>query len=117
MDIISYPAYQRCQGWKNGRASHSSWYRKPDFLGDKILVDGGGSNSQDIAAEMCTVSSVVVHAVTVPGEMTIDAGNFIRRGRLIELKANGQVVFDDGTTEDTIDHCILATEFICISPS
>ncbi|KAG2755889.1 FAD/NAD(P)-binding domain-containing protein [Suillus brevipes Sb2] len=96
---------------KNGRASHSAWYRKPIFLGDKILVVGDGPSGQDIAAEMCTVSSVVVHAVTVPGAVTNDAGNLIRRGRPIELKANGQVVFDDGTTEDDIDHCILATGF------
>ncbi|KAG1812143.1 uncharacterized protein BJ212DRAFT_1465252 [Suillus subaureus] len=96
---------------KNGRASHSAWYRKSNFLGDKILVVGGGPSGQDIATEMCTVSSVVVHSVDAPGVMTNDAGNPVRRGRLIELKANGQVVFDDGTTEDNIDHCILATGF------
>ncbi|KAG1754400.1 hypothetical protein EDB19DRAFT_1892407 [Suillus lakei] len=77
---------------KLGRASHSAC-------------------GQDIAAEMCTVSSVVVHAVSVPGAVTNDAANLVRRGRPIELKANGQVVFDDGTTEDNIDHCILATGF------
>ncbi|KAG1826929.1 uncharacterized protein BJ212DRAFT_1583612 [Suillus subaureus] len=97
--------------WTNGRASHSAWYRKPDFLGDKILVVGGGPSGQDIAAEMCIVSSVVVHSVDAPGAMTNDAVNPIQRGRLIEFKANGQVVFDDGTTEDNIDHCILATGF------
>ncbi|KAG1891369.1 hypothetical protein F4604DRAFT_1705824 [Suillus subluteus] len=96
---------------ENGRASHSAWYRKPDFLGDKILVVGGGPSGQDIAAEMCTVSSVVVHSVAAPDTMTNGAGNLIQRGRLIELKANGQVVFDDGTTEDNIDHCILATGY------
>ncbi|KAG2157450.1 hypothetical protein DEU56DRAFT_867459 [Suillus clintonianus] len=95
---------------KHSKASHSAWYRKPSFLGDKILVVGGGPSGQDIAAEMCTVSSVVVHAVTVPGAVTNDAGNLVRRGRPVEFKANGQVVFDDGTTED-IDHCILATGF------
>lgn len=96
---------------KNGRASHSAWYRKPDYLGDKILVVGGGPSGQDIAAEMCTVSSVVVHSVTAPGAMMNNTGNLIRRGRLAELKANGQVVFDDGTTENNIDYCILATGF------
>ncbi|KAG2077954.1 FAD/NAD(P)-binding domain-containing protein [Suillus decipiens] len=96
---------------KNGRASHSAWYRKPDFLGDKILVVGGGPSGQDIVAEMCTVSSVVVHAVSDPAATTNDAGNIVRRSRLIELKDNGQVVFDDGATEDNIDHCILATGF------
>ncbi|KAG1770372.1 hypothetical protein EV702DRAFT_1181606 [Suillus placidus] len=96
---------------KHGRASHSARYRKPDFLGDKILVVGNGPSGQDIAAEMCTVSSVVVHAVTVPGAATNDAGNLIRRGRPIEFKASGRVVFDDGMTEDNIDHCILATGF------
>ncbi|KAG2158472.1 uncharacterized protein EDB93DRAFT_1238214 [Suillus bovinus] len=101
---------------KRGRASHSAWYRKPDFLGEKILVVGGGSSGQDIAAEMCTVSSVVIHAATVHSATKNDPGNFIRRGRLIELKANGQVIFDDGTTEDSIDHCILATGFLMHFP-
>ncbi|KAG0705074.1 hypothetical protein DFH29DRAFT_315789 [Suillus ampliporus] len=96
---------------KHGRASHSAWYRKPHFLGDKILVAGDGPSGQDIAAEMCTVAQVVVHAVTVPGAATNVTGNLIRRGRPIEFKANGQVVFDDGTAEDNIDHCILATGF------
>ncbi|KAG1802280.1 FAD/NAD(P)-binding domain-containing protein [Suillus plorans] len=77
---------------KRGRASHSAWYRKPDFLGDKILVVGGGPSGEHIATE-------------------IDPENLIRRGRLIELKANGQALFDDGTTEDNIDYCILATGF------
>lgn len=96
---------------KNGRASHSAWYRKPNFLGDKILVVGGGPSGQDIVSEMCTVSSVVVHAVSDPAATTNDAGKIIRKSRLIELRDNGQVVFDDGTTEDNIDHCILATGF------
>ncbi|KAG1877752.1 hypothetical protein DFJ58DRAFT_752571 [Suillus subalutaceus] len=96
---------------ENGRASHSAWYRKPDFLGDKILVVGGGPSGQDIVASMRTVSSVVVHSVAAPDTPANDAGNLIQRGRLIELKANGQVVFDDGTTEDNIDHCILATGY------
>ncbi|KAG2059735.1 FAD/NAD(P)-binding domain-containing protein [Suillus hirtellus] len=96
---------------KRGRASHSAWYRKPDFLGDKILVVGGGPSGEGIAAEMCTVSPVVIHAVTVPGTTKNDPENLIWRGRLIKLKANGQALFDDGTTEDNIDYCILATGF------
>ncbi|KAG2061620.1 hypothetical protein BDR06DRAFT_1042010 [Suillus hirtellus] len=50
-----------CQPWQ-------FWcVRKPDFLVDKILVVGGGPSSDDIAAEMCTVSLVVIHAVTLTG--------------------------------------------------
>ncbi|KAG2098533.1 hypothetical protein BD769DRAFT_240005 [Suillus cothurnatus] len=49
--------------------------------------------------------------------MTNNAGNPIRRGRLIELKANGQVVFDDGTMEGNIDHCILTTRFLLLGGS
>ncbi|KAG1756420.1 uncharacterized protein EDB91DRAFT_14826 [Suillus paluster] len=96
---------------KHGRASHSAWYRKPNYLGDKILVVGNGPSGQDIAAEMCTVTPVVVHAVTVPDAATNDTGNLVRRGRPVEFKDNGQVVFNDGTVENNIDHCILATGF------
>jgi hypothetical protein len=63
------------------------------------------------------VSSAVVHDDIIPDAMTNNAGNPIRRGRLIELKANGQVVFDDGTMEDNIDHCILTTRFLLLGGS
>jgi len=98
---------------KHGKAFHSAWYRRPDFLVDKVLVVGGGPSGQDIAAEMCTVASVVVHAFSNArtGTEDINAGNLIRRGRAIEFRANGQVIFDDGTVEDNIDRCILATGF------
>ncbi|OAX41509.1 FAD/NAD(P)-binding domain-containing protein [Rhizopogon vinicolor AM-OR11-026] len=98
---------------KHDKAFHSVWYRKPDFLGDKVLIVGGGPSGQDIAAEMCTVTSVVVHAFSNPGAepKSVNTGNLIRRGRAIEFRANGQVIFDDGILEDNIDRCILATGF------
>jgi len=101
---------------KHGKAFHSTWYRRPDHLiGDKVLVVGGGPSGEDIAAEICTVASVVVHAFSDPDaeakDHYINIGNLIRRGRAMEFRPNGQVVFDDGTVEDNIDRCILATGY------
>ncbi|OAX41996.1 FAD/NAD(P)-binding domain-containing protein [Rhizopogon vinicolor AM-OR11-026] len=97
---------------KHGKAFHSAWYRKPDFLGSKVLIVGGGPSGDDIAAEMCTVATVVVHALSKPPAADdISPDNLILRGRAIEFRANGQVIFEDGTVEDDIDRCILATGF------
>jgi hypothetical protein len=98
---------------KDGKAFHSAWYRRPDFTTDKVLVVGGGPSGQDIAAEMCPVASLVVHSFTnsAAPPKDIPTGNLIRKGRVAEFRANGQVVFDDGTMEDNIDRCIIATGF------
>jgi hypothetical protein len=98
---------------KNSKAFHSVWYRRPDFIVNKALVVGGGPSGQDIAAEMCTIASVVVHAFSGSGIGPKDPSpsNLIRRGRVLEFRANGQVVFDDGAVDHNIDLCILATGF------
>ena len=99
---------------KHDKAFHSAWYRRPDFAVDKLLVVGGGPSGNDIAIEMCTAASVVVHAFTDPAlatNMINKPHNLIRRGRPVEFRANGQVIFEDGTVEDNIDRCILATGY------
>ncbi|KAH7926682.1 FAD/NAD(P)-binding domain-containing protein [Leucogyrophana mollusca] len=92
-----------------GKASHSAWYRRPHNIGDVVLVVGGGPSGKDISAEMCSVAKVVIHSAT--GTSPEDIGNLKRRGRVIEFKSDGQVVFEDGTSEQAIDHCILATGY------
>jgi len=99
---------------KHDKAFHSVWYRRPNFLGDKVLVIGGGPSGMDIATEMCTVATAVVHAFAnqPPTAININTSNLkVLKARAIEFKANGQVIFDDGTVEDNIDRCILATGF------
>ncbi|OJA11696.1 hypothetical protein AZE42_02111, partial [Rhizopogon vesiculosus] len=79
---------------KHDKAFHSVWYRRPGFLGDKVLVIGGGPSGLDIAAEMCTVATAVVHAFTdqPPAAMNIGTGNLkVLKARAIEFKANGQI--------------------------
>ncbi|KDQ58733.1 hypothetical protein JAAARDRAFT_34591 [Jaapia argillacea MUCL 33604] len=93
----------------SGRASHSAWYRHPHDLGDVVLVVGAGPSGQDISAEMRTVSKTVIHSMT--GVTPEDIGNLKRRGRVTEFKDGGEVVFQDGTREFGIDHCILATGY------
>lgn len=108
--VPRYPDVPGISDWLNSRrASHSAWYRHPHNLGDVVLVVGAGPSGQDIAAEMRSIARTVIHSTTggVPGEV----GNLKRRGRVVKFEADGQVSFEDGTTETGIDHCILATGY------
>ncbi|KAH7908301.1 hypothetical protein BJ138DRAFT_374266 [Hygrophoropsis aurantiaca] len=93
----------------SGKASHSAWYRHPDNFGDVVLVVGGGPSGKDISADMSSVSKAVIHSVT--GTSPEDVGNLKRRPRVVEYRSNGEVVFEDGSMEHGIDHCILATGY------
>ncbi|EGN95517.1 hypothetical protein SERLA73DRAFT_186564 [Serpula lacrymans var. lacrymans S7.3] len=105
-----YPDTPGLSKWlSQGKASHSAWYRRPHNLGDVVMVVGGGPSGQDISAEMRSTAKVVIHALT--GAVREDHENFKQRGRPIEFKDGGQVIFEDGTEESGIDHCILATGY------
>ncbi|TFK49098.1 FAD/NAD(P)-binding domain-containing protein [Heliocybe sulcata] len=106
-----YPSAAGVSAWlKAGKAMHSAWYRRPDNLGDIVLVVGAGPSGQDISAEMRTTAKVVIHSVS--GAKSEDvAPNYKRRGRVVEFRDGGEVIFADGTVEKGIDYCILATGY------
>jgi len=109
-----YPSTPGLDAWRaKGKATHSAWYRRPEHMGNTILVVGGGPSGTDISTEMRGVADVVVHSVSNGVPEDVDGGKLKRRGRLAEfLDADeGRVLFEDGTVETGIDHCILATGY------
>ncbi|KAL6300408.1 hypothetical protein BKA93DRAFT_819467 [Sparassis latifolia] len=96
-----------------GKASHSAWYRRPHDIGNTVLVVGGGYSGIDISAEMRTAAQTVLHSVTGGEPEDLDDGAFKRRGRIAEFgdPSQGRVVFEDGTVDEEVDHCILATGY------
>lgn len=105
-----YPSLPGLSGWlSSGKASHSAWYRRPHNMGDIVLVVGAGPSGNDITAEMRTVSRTVIHSVT--GGMKEDYDGLKIRGRVVEFKDDGQIVFEHGIIESGISHCILATGY------
>ncbi|KAF5379214.1 hypothetical protein D9615_005880 [Tricholomella constricta] len=110
--IPRYPNIPGIASWlTSGRATHSAWYRHPHNLGDTVLVVGAGPSGQDISAEMRTAARSVIHSVS--GAPSEDTGNLKRRGRVTHFGSSddGQVTFEDGSTESGINHCILATGY------
>lgn len=113
------PRYPRTLGlerWLNSKkAVHSAWYRSPEGMDEykTVLVVGAGPSGQDISAEMARVmpTRTVIHSVT--GALKEDIGNIKRRGRVISFGStdSGEVEFEDGTKERSIDYCILATGY------
>lgn len=108
--IPRYPNTPGIGHWLNsGKASHSAWYRRPHNLGDTVLVVGAGPSGKDITTEMRTVTRTVIHSFT--DAVREDIGNLKRRGRVAQFKDDGEVIFEDGTTESGVTHCILATGY------
>jgi cation diffusion facilitator CzcD-associated flavoprotein CzcO len=95
-------------------AIHSTSYRHPHGLGDVVLVVGNGHSGRDISAEASSVAKVVIHSIT--GAVPRDAGDLAIRGRVKEYKPHGQAVFEDGTIENGIDRCVLATGYAHFFP-
>ena len=111
--VPRYPNVPGLDAWqRRSKATHSAWYRHPEYSGN-ILVVGSGPSGSDISADLVAADSsrAIIHSV--PGAQNNDAGNLKIRGRLARFDdvERGQVVFDDGTVESGIDHCILATGY------
>ena len=115
-----FPPLTGLDSWRAAdRVTHSSWYRHPVRVGDKVLVVGGGYSGIDIAEEMSTVCKTLVHAA--PHSVAASHDNIIVYGSqvigLSELKAGGEsgskriAYFEDGSTESDIDHIFLATGY------
>ncbi|TFK73464.1 FAD/NAD(P)-binding domain-containing protein [Pluteus cervinus] len=119
-----YPTTPGVESWiRTGKATHSAWYRRPHYLGKKVLILGGGPSGQDIAKEMARITPMIVHSytnATSAESPTRDGkGIFRTRGRAVKFEeisehdtvAGGTVTFADGSIETDIDHCILATGY------
>ncbi|KAJ7666259.1 hypothetical protein DFH06DRAFT_270837 [Mycena polygramma] len=112
--IPRYPNVPGLESWLAAKkATHSVWYRHVQYLGEKILVVGGGPSGTDIAAEMRTACTTLVRSIS--GAPSEDSGNVKTRGRLIKLGDDGQVFFEDGSVE-RVDYCILATGYQVVLP-
>ncbi|KZT65312.1 FAD/NAD(P)-binding domain-containing protein [Daedalea quercina L-15889] len=116
-----YPTTPGLDAWRAaGKATHSAWYRRPAHMGDTVLVVGGGPSGTDISAEMRTVARVVIHSVSQPPPHKpqvqygdLESGRFKVRPRVAAFGDvhEGRVVFEDGSEEAGVDHCILATGY------
>ncbi|THH11403.1 hypothetical protein EW146_g8056 [Bondarzewia mesenterica] len=113
-----YPDTPGVNKWlDSGRAMHSAWYRRPQDIAhhQKVVVVGGGPSAIDISTDMRNVGTVL-HSV--PGEAYLeyyayppDADDYKKKVKIAEYKDNGDVLFEDGTTESNVDFAILATGY------
>jgi hypothetical protein len=102
------------QRWlSDRRASHAVVYRYslPEYRDKRILVVGAGPSGSDISAELRGFANVVLHSVTGGVPADPEEKGFKTRGRVTEYLNDGSVLFEDGTPEQAIDHCILATGY------
>jgi hypothetical protein len=105
-----YPSVPGLDNWiQNGTATHSAWYRRPVNHGKVVLVVGAGPSGNDISDEMSNTTDVIIRSMT--NASPSQSGNIKIRGRVSQYLEGGQIVFEDGTTESGIDHCILATGY------
>lgn len=108
--VPRYPSVPGVDEWlKSGKATHSAWYRRPYDIGRVVLVVGAGPSGRDISEEMRSAAQIVYHSVS--GATPEDNGNLRMRGRVIQFLDDNKVMFEDGTVEGDIDHCILATGY------
>jgi hypothetical protein len=63
----------------------------------------------DISTEMATVSKIIIRSFV--GAPSQETETLKMKGRVREFQENGTVVFEDGSIETDIGHCILATGY------
>lgn len=121
-----YPDAPGLDEWlKSGKAFHAAQYRSPKAhridRDDTVLVLGSGYSATDISAEIRSVGRTVIRStpVSVPELDAVrfrtesDFENLKIRGRTLRFgsEKDGEVTFEDGTTESGITRCILATGY------
>ncbi|KAF5389669.1 hypothetical protein D9757_004092 [Collybiopsis confluens] len=106
-----YPDIPGLGGWLGSRrAIHSAWYRHPaSEYGKNVLVIGAGPSGQDISSDLVDSGATVIQSVRASPSQ--DIGKIKHRGLVAEIRENGQVLFEDGTVEDGVSFCILATGY------
>lgn len=104
----------------SGRASHASYYRHPlpEHKGKTIMVVGAGPSGTDISADLRNVAATIIHSISGGASTSnpSDSATLRVRWRATEYRADGSVVFEDGTVELQVDHCILATGYTLSFP-
>ncbi|CAK5274676.1 unnamed protein product [Mycena citricolor] len=108
--IPRYPDVPGLNDWLAAKkAMHSIWFRRPERFGNEVLVVGGGPSGNDISADLATVCPEIVRSVS--GATVSDSGSIKTRGRTTRFGPDGKVFFEDGSVENDIDFCILATGY------
>ena len=109
-----YPDIPGLSDWLgSGKASHSVYYRNPRSFGNMVLVVGNGPSGQDISTELRSAAKTVIHSIkSAASAVTSQEDEKFRvKGRVREFRPHGQVMFEDGSIEANVDHCILATGY------
>ncbi|KAF8155652.1 hypothetical protein B0H34DRAFT_714240 [Crassisporium funariophilum] len=114
-NVPRYPNTVGLASWlSSGKASHSMFYRHPSAkYGDMVLVVGAGPSGQDIVHDLLEAPNVktVIHSTSNPPPLDATNDRVKHRSRISRFLPNGSVEFSDGTTEEGIQHCILATGY------
>lgn len=108
------PAYAELAGEKDfpGQVIHSAAYDVPYEFADKVvLCIGARSSGTDLARELSTIAARTLTAdkACVTRQVFEENENLIRVPPVRELRPDGSVVFEDGSTESNVDvviHCV-----------
>ncbi|KAI0078347.1 FAD/NAD(P)-binding domain-containing protein [Panus rudis PR-1116 ss-1] len=117
-----YPSTPGLSAWREaGHVTHSAYFRNASHpyitKSRTILVVGGGPSGRDItAAALSLPDKVVIHSSSGATNEDLDGGRYKLRPRIKEFLPydevhGGSVVFEDGTTESGITHCMIATGY------
>ncbi|KAI0078356.1 FAD/NAD(P)-binding domain-containing protein [Panus rudis PR-1116 ss-1] len=120
--IPRYPSTPGLSAWLDaGHATHSVYYRNPShpyLTGPRtVLVIGAGPSGLDVSSDLHALPDKrVVHSYTGAANEDLDGGRYKTRPRIkqfLEYDSHngGTVLFEDGSTESGISHCILATGY------
>jgi hypothetical protein len=113
--IPRYPSVPGLSEWQEAnRVSHAIYYRHPlPLYKDKtLLIVGSGPSGKDLAQDLHGYASKVIFS-GADFETSIDPSGIYFRPRLISFDSasTGIVTFADGTVDEGIDYCILATGY------
>ncbi|KAJ3561835.1 hypothetical protein NP233_g9948 [Leucocoprinus birnbaumii] len=114
--IPRYPSLPGLSEWQEAnKISHSVYYRHPlpVYRGKTLLVVGYGPSGRDLTRDLNGYASKVIFSGS-DFETSIDPDGLHLRPRLVSFgsPATGTATFADGTVDEGIDYCILATGYI-----
>jgi len=118
--IPRFPSVPGLSDWKDAqKVSHSVYYRRPLplYRNKTLLIVGHGPSGVDLSCDLNGYASKVIFSGS--GFKTcIDPKGLHLRPSLVSFDSpsTGTVTFADGTVDDGIDYCILATGYILDVP-